>query len=112
MIIPPFSAAPPDAVIGDCWHRYYVRMLEVVESIKLIEQGWMDAIRHLHPGDAAMYTYWDFFRKRWERNAGLRIDHLLLNAAAQKRLKAADVDRAPRGREKPSDHTPVWVELA
>ena len=72
----------------------------------------MDAIRHLHPGDAAMYTYWDFFRKRWERNAGLRIDHLLLNAAAQKRLKAADVDRAPRGREKPSDHTPAWIEVA
>ena len=77
---------------------------------RLLEQGWTDAIRHLH-GDAAMYTYWDFFRKRWERNAGLRIDHLLLNAAATRRLTAADVDRAVRGREKPSDHAPVWIQM-
>jgi exodeoxyribonuclease-3 len=72
--------------------------------------GFTDALAALH-GDAAMYTYWDYFRQRWERNAGLRIDHLLLNAPAAARLKAAEVDRFIRGREKPSDHAPVWVEL-
>jgi exodeoxyribonuclease-3 len=59
-----------------------------------------------------MYTYWDYFRQRWERNSGLRIDHLLLNGPAAKRLKAAGVCRDVRAREKPSDHAPVWVDLA
>jgi len=77
---------------------------------KLVEQGWTDAIRALHP-DAAMYTYWDYFRNRWERNAGLRLDHLLLNENAAARLKEAGVDRAVRGREKPSDHAPAWIVL-
>jgi len=78
---------------------------------RLLGQGWTDAIHKLHP-DAPMYTYWDYFRQRWERNAGLRIDHLLLNAPAAARLQAAGIDRAVRGREKPSDHAPTWVELA
>ena len=77
---------------------------------RLLEQGWTDAIHTLHP-DAAMYTYWDYFRNRWPRDAGLRIDHLLLNASAKARLKAAGVDKAMRGREKPSDHAPAWVVL-
>ncbi|MBZ8138788.1 exodeoxyribonuclease III [Rubrivivax gelatinosus] len=77
---------------------------------RLLGLGFADALAALH-GDAAMYTYWDYFRQRWERNAGLRIDHLLLNAPAAARLKAAEVDRFIRGREKPSDHAPVWVEL-
>jgi exodeoxyribonuclease-3 len=72
--------------------------------------GFTDAIKALHPGKP-MYTYWDFFRQRWERNAGLRIDHLLLNAPAHSRLSGADVERAVRGRDKPSDHAPVWVTL-
>jgi exodeoxyribonuclease III len=76
----------------------------------LLAQGWTDAIGTLHPG-VPMYTYWDFFRQRWERNSGLRIDHLLLNAAAAARLAAAGVGREFRGREKPSDHAPTWVEL-
>ena len=58
-----------------------------------------------------MYTFWDYFRDRWERNAGLRIDHLLLNPAAASLLAQAGVDRAVRGREKPSDHAPAWVIL-
>jgi len=58
-----------------------------------------------------MYTFWDYFRNRWERNAGLRIDHLLLNPAAAQRLEQAGVDRTVRGREKPSDHAPAWVSL-
>lgn len=77
---------------------------------RLLACGWTDAIRHLHP-DEAIYTYWDYFRNRWPRNAGMRIDHLLLNAPATKRLIAAGVDREVRGRDKPSDHAPTWVEL-
>jgi exodeoxyribonuclease-3 len=77
----------------------------------LLAQGWTDAIQHLH-GDKPMYTFWDFFRNRWPRNAGLRIDHLLLNAAAKQKLQEAGVDREVRGREKPSDHAPAWVELS
>jgi exodeoxyribonuclease-3 len=77
---------------------------------RLLAQGWTDAIHHLHR-DAPMYTYWDYFRQRWERNAGLRIDHLLLNPAATALLQGAGVDRAVRGRDKPSDHAPAWVEL-
>ena len=77
---------------------------------RLLGQGWLDAIHALHP-DAPMYTFWDYFRNRWARNAGLRIDHLLLNPAAAARLAAAGVDREVRGREKPSDHAPAWVEL-
>lgn len=77
---------------------------------RLLAQGWTDAIHELHAG-VPMYTFWDYFRNRWSRNAGLRIDHLLLNPAARARLLAAGVDREVRGREKPSDHAPAWVEL-
>ena len=77
---------------------------------KLLGQGWVDAIRALHP-DAPMYTFWDYKRQRWPRDAGLRIDHLLLNPKAAKRLKAAGVDRDIRGIENASDHAPAWIEL-
>ncbi len=77
---------------------------------RMLEQGWTDAIRQLHPG-APMYTYWDYFRNRWPRDAGMRIDHLLLNERAASRLAAAGVDRAVRGREKASDHAPAWITL-
>ena len=77
---------------------------------RLLAQGWTDAIHHLHP-DKAIYTFWDFFRNRFARDAGLRIDHLLLNAPAAKRLQQAGVDKAARAKEKPSDHAPTWVVL-
>ena len=77
---------------------------------RLLAQGWTDSIHRLYPGQPT-YTYWDYFRNRWPRDAGLRIDHLLLNAPAAARLKAAGVDKAMRGREKPSDHAPAWVVL-
>lgn len=77
---------------------------------KLLRQGWRDALRALHP-DAALYTYWSYLRNRWPRDAGLRIDHLLLSAPAAKRLTAASVDREVRGEAGASDHAPVWVEL-
>jgi exodeoxyribonuclease-3 len=78
---------------------------------RMLEQGWTDSIRTLHP-DKPMYTFWDYMRQRWQRNAGFRIDHLLLTPDLAKRLKAADVDRDARGKEKASDHAPVWVQLA
>ena len=77
---------------------------------RMLDQGWTDAIQTLH-GNEPMYTYWDYFRQRWERNAGLRIDHLLLNPPAAARLQAAGVDRNVRAREKPSDHAPTWVVI-
>lgn len=77
---------------------------------RLLDQGWLDAVRHLHP-DACVYTFWDYFRKHWERNAGLRIDHLLLNEALAPRLKSAGVDAWVRNEPKASDHAPVWIEL-
>lgn len=77
---------------------------------RLLDQGWTDAIRHLHP-DETIYTFWHYWRSSFERNAGIRIDHLLLNKPAKKLLKAAEVDLRPRGWEKTSDHTPVWIEL-
>ena len=76
----------------------------------LTDQGWTDAIRYLHPEDR-IYTFWDYFRNAWPRNAGLRIDHLLLSPAIVGRLKAAGVDREVRGWEKASDHAPAWIEL-
>src|SRR5262245_20981311 len=77
---------------------------------RLLDQGWTDALRHLNP-DQTIYTFWDYFRNAYARDAGLRIDHLLLNAPAARRLEAAGVDRNVRGWERPSDHAPTWVEL-
>lgn len=77
---------------------------------RLVKQGWTDAVRATHP-DARIYTFWDYKRNRWPRDAGLRLDHLLLGPILAKRLKATGVDRAERGREGASDHAPAWVEL-
>ena len=77
---------------------------------RLLEQGWIDAIRTLHP-DATMYTFWDYMRNRWPRDAGLRLDHFLLNPRAAKRLTDAGVDREVRGKEGASDHAPAWIVL-
>ena len=77
---------------------------------RLLRQGWRDAVRALHP-DAPMYSYWSYLRNRWPRDAGLRIDHLLLSKQAAKRLVAAGIDRDVRGNDNASDHAPVWIEL-
>ena len=77
----------------------------------LIDLGWTDALRTMHQ-DERIYTFWDYFRNAWGRDAGLRLDHLLLSPAVANRLRAANVDRAVRGWEKASDHAPVWIELA
>jgi exodeoxyribonuclease-3 len=76
-----------------------------------LDAGWTDAIRKLYPNDI-IYTFWDYFRDNFNRNAGLRIDHFLLTPHLAKRLLAAGVDRNVRGWEKSSDHAPVWIELA
>ena len=78
---------------------------------RLLDQGWVDAIRMLHP-EEPMYTFWDYKRNRWPRDAGLRIDHLLLNRHAANRLVSAGVERDIRGIENASDHAPAWIELS
>ena len=78
---------------------------------RLLDQGWTDALRTVHP-DETIYTFWDYFRNAYGRNAGLRIDHLLLSPLLRDRLIDAQVDAHVRGWEKSSDHAPVWVELS
>ena len=77
---------------------------------KILAQGWTDAIRELYPTET-IYTFWDYFRNAYGRNAGLRIDHFLLSPQLVPRLKNAGVDKHVRGWEKTSDHAPVWIEL-
>jgi exodeoxyribonuclease III len=77
---------------------------------QLLEQGWTDSLRKLHPAER-IYTYWDYFRNAYGRNAGLRIDHLLVNQTLAPRLRKASVDREVRGWEKTSDHAPTWIEI-
>jgi exodeoxyribonuclease-3 len=96
----------PERWVDDALFRPEVRQA----FHRLVEQGWTDAVRALHPGER-IYTFWDYFRNAWARNAGLRIDHLLLSPSIVDRLGAADVDRKVRGWEKASDHAPAWIEL-
>ena len=96
----------PERWVNDALFR-----LETREAFQqLVAQGWTDAIRGLYPNDV-IYTYWDYFRDAYKRNAGMRIDHMLLNATAAKHLVAAGVDRDVRGWERASDHAPVWIRL-
>jgi len=77
---------------------------------KLVSQGWTDGIRQQHPNER-IYTFWHYMRNRWPRNAGLRLDHLLLSPTLATRLKEAGVDRSVRGKKEASDHAPAWVVL-
>ena len=77
---------------------------------RLLKQGWTDALRAMHP-DERIYTFWDYMRNRWPRDAGLRLDHILLSPDLAERLKASGVDRAVRGEPNASDHAPAWAEL-
>jgi exodeoxyribonuclease III len=77
---------------------------------RMLDQGWLDALRAKHP-DERIYTFWDYFRQAWQRNAGLRIDHLLLNRALAEHLVDAGIDTWMRALEKPSDHAPTWITL-
>lgn len=97
----------PERWVDDALFRPEVR----AAFAGLAAQGWTDALRVLHP-DERIYTFWDYFRNAFARDAGLRIDHFLLSPDIAPRLKAAEVDSHVRGWEKTSDHAPVWIELA
>ncbi len=109
-----FNVVPTDADIYDpkSWRKDALLQPESREAYAtLLAQGWTDALRARHPGEA-VFTFWDYFRNHWARNAGLRIDHLLLNRALAPRLRDAGVDRWVRGEPHASDHAPTWVRLA
>jgi exodeoxyribonuclease-3 len=108
-----YNAVPTelDAYKPERWLGDAVFFPETREHYRrLVAQGWTDALRVTHPGET-IYTYWDYFRNAFGRNAGLRMDHLLLSPALAPRLLAAGVDRHVRAWEKTSDHAPVWIEL-
>ncbi|GAA4738897.1 exodeoxyribonuclease III [Flavisolibacter ginsenosidimutans] len=100
-----------DAYKPERWVNDALFKPESKEAFKnILAQGWTDAIRKLYP-DENIYTYWDYFRNAFGRNAGIRIDHFLLSPSLEKRLKGGGVDKQVRGWEKTSDHAPVWIEL-
>lgn len=76
----------------------------------ILKKGWLDSIRHIYP-EEKIYTFWDYMYKAYDRNAGLRLDHILLSPYLNSKLKAGGVDAFVRGWEKSSDHAPVWIEL-
>ena len=96
----------PERWIDDALFRIEVRRAYA----DLVAQGWTDALRHLHPGER-IFTFWDYYRNAFARDAGLRIDHLLLSPDLAPRLLDAQVDSFVRGWEKTSDHAPTWIEL-
>jgi exodeoxyribonuclease III len=107
-VIPtPRDVYKPERWVNDALFREETR----AAFERLMAQGWIDALRTLHP-DETIYTFWDYFRNAFPRNAGLRIDHFLLSPDLAPRLRAAEVDREVRGWEKSSDHAPVTIELA
>ena len=73
--------------------------------------GYTDAFRHLHPGQGGQFTFWDYFRMAFEHNRGIRIDHFLLSPQLSNRLESCEIDKGPRGQAKPSDHTPIVLQL-
>ncbi|HEU4860421.1 MAG TPA: exodeoxyribonuclease III [Chitinophagaceae bacterium] len=96
----------PERWVNDALFR-----IEIRDAFKkLVEQGWTDAIRKLYPKER-IYTFWDYFRNAYQRDAGLRIDHFLLSSQLKRKLVNAGVDKHVRGWEKTSDHAPVWIEL-
>lgn len=94
------------------WRNDALFRLEVREAFEaLVAQGWTDAVRELHPGER-IYTFWDYFRNAFGRDAGLRLDHFLLSADVAARLEKAEVDRSVRGWPHTSDHAPTWIQLS
>jgi exodeoxyribonuclease III len=109
-----FNVVPTDFDIYNpkSWRKDALLQPESREAYKrLLAQGWVDAIRARHP-EEAIYTFWDYFRNHWQRNSGLRIDHLLLSRTLAPRLIDANVDSWVRGQPSASDHAPTWVKIA
>ncbi len=77
----------------------------------LLGLGYTDAFRFLHPRQGGYFTYWDYFRRAFEYNRGIRIDHLVLSPALAPRLASCEIDKRPRALDKPSDHTPIVAQL-
>lgn len=102
---------PEDAANPAAWTEDALYQPESRSALRrLISLGYTDAIRACHPGPG-LYTFWDYQAGAWQKNNGIRIDHLLLSPTAADRLVAAGIDKSTRGWEKPSDHVPVWIEL-
>jgi exodeoxyribonuclease-3 len=100
-----------DVYNPDRWHEDALFLPQVRKAYAaLLKQGWHDAIAEIH-SDKPVNTFWDYLRHAWERNAGLRLDHLLLSPELAPRLRDAGVDRDMRGRLEASDHAPVWIVL-
>ncbi len=109
-----YNAVPTDFDIYDPkgWRKDALLQPETRDAYqRLLAQGWIDALRKCHP-EERIYTFWDFFRNHWQRNAGLRIDHVLLNATLAPRLVSCNVHSWVRGQQKASDHAPVCVEIS
>ena len=101
-----------DVYAPERWLKDALFLPEVREAYRrLVGQGWLDAVRAMYPGER-VYTFWEYWRNAFQRDAGIRIDHFLLAPSLAKRLTGAGVDRDVRGREKASDHAPVWIALA
>ncbi len=106
-----WNVVPTDADIykPDSWRDNALLQPEPRAAFaEILAAGWTDALAATHP-QGAPFTFWDYRRQRWERDAGLRIDHILTSDALE--VKAAGVDREERGKDNPSDHAPVWAEL-
>jgi exodeoxyribonuclease-3 len=113
MLVGDFNVMPTDLDVykPERWLKDALFAPEVKAAFfRLTGQGWTDALRTMHP-DEVIYTFWDYFRNAYARDAGLRIDHILLSPPLTARLTGAEVDRHVRGWEKTSDHAPVWVTL-
>jgi len=109
-----FNVVPTDFDIYDTksWRKNALLQPESRAAFaRLLDQGWTDSLRHLFP-DERIYTFWDYFRNHWQKNSGLRIDHLLLSPNLKMRLRHAGVDRFVRDAEHASDHAPAWIELS
>jgi exodeoxyribonuclease-3 len=109
-----FNVVPTDFDIYDPTHWRKDALLQPESRAcyeRLLKQGWLDSLRHKHP-DEKIFTFWDYFRNHWKRNAGLRIDHLLLNKTLGPHLEDSNVDRWVRDQEGASDHAPTWVTLS